>query len=49
MLERRRSVLQYYNNIASLQDWYSTDDGSHPTLHYKMTETKSTETDSFQR
>ena len=28
MLERSQSLLQYYNNIASLQDWYSTDHGS---------------------
>ena len=32
MLERRQSLLQYYNNIASLQDWYSTDHGSHTRL-----------------
>ena len=24
--------IQYYNNIASLQDWYSTDHGSHTPL-----------------
>ena len=29
MLERDQSLFQYYNNIASLQDWYSTDHGSH--------------------
>ena len=29
ILERSQSVLQCYNNIASLQDWYSTDHGSH--------------------
>ena len=32
MLERNQSVLQYYNNIASLQDWYSIDHGSHTPL-----------------
>ena len=32
MLERSQSLLQYYNNIASLQDWYSTDHGSHTPL-----------------
>ena len=32
MLERSQSLLQYYNNIASLQDWYSTDRGSHTPL-----------------
>ena len=25
MLERSQSLLQYYNNIASLQGWYSID------------------------
>ena len=29
MLERSQSLLQYYNNIASLQDWYSTNHGTH--------------------
>ena len=29
MLERSQSLLQYYNNIASLQDWFSADRGSH--------------------
>ena len=29
MLERSQSLLQYYNNIASMQDWYSADHGSH--------------------
>ena len=29
MLERSQSLLQYYNNSESLQDWYSTDHGSH--------------------
>ena len=29
MLERSQFLLQYYGNIASLQDWYSTDHGSH--------------------
>ena len=29
MLERSQFLLQYYNNIASLQDWYSTDHVSH--------------------
>ena len=29
---KKQSLLQYYNNIASLQDWYSTDHGSHPPL-----------------
>ena len=33
MLEQNQSLLQYYNNIASLQDWYSTDHGSHTPLH----------------
>ena len=32
MLERSQSLFQYYNNIASLQDWYSTDYGSHTPL-----------------
>ena len=32
MLERSQSLLQYYNNIASLQDWCSTDQGSHTPL-----------------
>ena len=32
MLERSQSLLQYYNNIASLQDWYSTDRGSSTPL-----------------
>ena len=32
MLERSQFLLQYYNNIASLQDWYSTDRGSHTPL-----------------
>ena len=32
MLEGSQSLLQYYNNIASLQDWYSTDHGSHTPL-----------------
>ena len=32
MLERSQSPLQYFNNIASLQDWYSTDHGSHTPL-----------------
>ena len=32
MLEQNQSLLQYYNNIASLQDWYSTDHGSHTLL-----------------
>ena len=32
MLERSQSLVQYYNNIASLQDWYSTDHGSHTPL-----------------
>ena len=32
MLERSQSLLQYYNNIASLQDWYSTDHGSRTPL-----------------
>ena len=31
MLERRQSLLQYYNNIASWQDWYSADHGTHTT------------------
>ena len=29
MLERSQSLLQYYNSIANLHDWYSTDHGSH--------------------
>ena len=32
MLERSHSLLQYYNNTASLQDWYSTNRGSHTPL-----------------
>ena len=38
MLERSQSLLQYCNNIASLQDWYSTDhtplqdDGDDPMM-----------------
>ena len=32
MLERSHSLLQYYYNIASLQDWYSTDHVSHTPL-----------------
>ena len=32
MLERSQSLLQYYNNIASLQCWYSADHGSHTAL-----------------
>ena len=32
MLERSQSLLQFYNNLASLQDWYSTDRGSHTPL-----------------
>ena len=32
MLERSQSLLQYYNNIASLQDWSFTDHGSHTPL-----------------
>ena len=32
MLERNQSLLQYYSNIASLQDWYSTEHGSHTPL-----------------
>ena len=33
MLERNQSLcLQCYNNIASLQDWYSADHGSHTPL-----------------
>ena len=32
VLERSQSQLQYYNNSASLQDWYSTDHGSHTPL-----------------
>ena len=29
MLERNQSLLQYCGDIASLQDWYSIDHGSH--------------------
>ena len=29
MLERSQSLLQYNNTIARLQDWFSTDRGSH--------------------
>ena len=29
MSERSQSLLQYYNNSAGLQDWYSIDHGSH--------------------
>ena len=32
VLERSQSLLQYYNHSASLQDWYSTDHGSHTPL-----------------
>ena len=32
MLERSQSLPQNYNNIASLQDWYTTDHGSHTPL-----------------
>ena len=32
MLERNQSLLQCYNNIASLKDWYSTDYGAHTSL-----------------
>ena len=32
MLEGSQSLPQYHNNIASLQDWYSTDHGSHTPL-----------------
>ena len=32
MLERSQSLLEYYNNTASLQDWYSTDHVSHTPL-----------------
>ena len=32
MLERSQSLLQYYGNIACLQDWYSTHHGSHTPL-----------------
>ena len=32
MLERSQSLLQYYNNIESLKDWYSTDHGCHTPL-----------------
>ena len=32
MLERSQSLLQYYNSIANLQVWYSTDHGSHTSL-----------------
>ena len=31
-LERSQSLLQYHNNLASLQDWYSADHGSHTPL-----------------
>ena len=33
MLEVSQILLQYYNNIASLQDWYSTDHDPHTPLH----------------
>ena len=32
MLERSPYLFQYYNNIAILQDWYSTDHGPHTPL-----------------
>ena len=32
ILDRRQSLLQYYNNIARLRDRYSTDDVSHAPL-----------------
>ena len=31
-LEGSQALLQYYNNIASLQDWFSADHGSHTPL-----------------
>ena len=34
MLERSQSLLEYHNNIANMQDWYST--AMDPTLKYKM-------------
>ena len=55
MLERSQSLLQYYNNIASLQDWYFTDHGSHTPLQDDGTSAESsrrwmcnTETDNCQ-
>ena len=39
MLERSQSPLQYYSNIASLQDWYSTDHGSRTPLQDEVEET----------
>ena len=35
MLEQHQSLLQSYNDIASLQDWYSIDHGSHTPLQDK--------------
>ena len=32
VMERSQSLLQYYNNIGSLQKWYSTHHGSHTPL-----------------
>ena len=32
MLERSQSLLQYYNNMASLQDWSFTNHGYHTPL-----------------
>ena len=37
MLERSQCLLQYYKNMASLQDWYSTDHGSHTPLQDEVT------------
>ena len=47
LLEQSKSLLQYRNNVASLQDWYSTDHGSHTPLQDDGD--KNTETDSCQR
>ena len=32
VLTAKNCAVQYHNNIASLQDWYSTDRGSHTPL-----------------
>ena len=32
MLERSQSLLEYYNSTAFVQNWYTTDHGSHTPL-----------------
>ena len=41
MLERSQSLLQHYINIASLQDWYSADHGSHTPQQHDGTSVES--------